>query len=380
MAPDAPAQTQKSMTWSFTIARISGTEIRIHLTFLMLLAWIAISAWSAAGAAAVVDSVLFILALFACVLLHELGHVLAARRYGITTPDITLLPIGGLARLSRLPENPSEEIVIAMAGPLVNVAIAAVLLLLGARLSVDAYAITDYGQAFISRLAVVNLYLVAFNLIPAFPMDGGRVLRALIALRLGRSRATEIAAKIGQGLALAFGFYGLVSGNVLLVFIAIFVYLAASAEAGHSSLMEMASRLSVDRAMIRVFESLSPKATIGDAADAVLRTTQHEFPVVDGGGRFRGIVTRASVVAALKKAAPTTPVLEVLTEAPSVRTGSRLTPAVRLIMEQGAPVVGVTDTEDRLVGYVSKENLGELLMLGDQRPTSEETIPLQTPR
>ncbi|MEX0852295.1 MAG: site-2 protease family protein, partial [Bauldia sp.] len=221
------------MPWSITVARVAGSEIRVHLTFLILLAWIGIAQYAAGGAAAALDAVLFIVAVFACVVLHELGHAVAARRYGITTPDITLLPIGGLARLSRIPDNPTEEIVIAVAGPLVNVLIAAVLIvILGARPDAATIAaIEDPAPGFLARLAAVNIYLVLFNLIPAFPMDGGRVLRALLAFRLGRRRATEIAARIGQGLAFAFGFLGLVYGNPILVFIAIFVYLAAAGEA-----------------------------------------------------------------------------------------------------------------------------------------------------
>ncbi len=184
------------MSWSFPIGRVFGSEIRIHLTFLLLLAWIAITSASDGGGAAALNSVVFVVSVFACVLLHELGHAIAARRYGITTPDITLYPIGGLARLARIPEKPSEEVVIALAGPAVNVAIVAILLVLGAHLTTDINAFNSYGEAFWSQLAVVNLYLVGFNLIPAFPMDGGRVLRALLALRIGRPRATQIAARI----------------------------------------------------------------------------------------------------------------------------------------------------------------------------------------
>jgi len=217
------------MPWSITIARVAGSEIRIHVTFLLLLAWLGIDYYVQGGAAAALNGVLFILAVFACVVLHELGHAIAARRYGIATPDITLLPIGGLARLSRMPDKPSEEIVIAIAGPLVNVVIALVLFLaLSAPFDARALShIADPATGFLARLAGINVFLVLFNLIPAFPMDGGRVLRALLAFRLGRRRATEIAARIGQGLAFVFGFLGLFYGNPILVFIALFVWIGA---------------------------------------------------------------------------------------------------------------------------------------------------------
>jgi len=355
------------MPWSITIARVAGSEIRIHVTFLLLLAWIGVAQYLQGGASAALDSILFIIAIFACVVLHELGHALTARRYGIATPDITLLPIGGLARLSRVPERPSEEIVIAIAGPAVNVVIAAVLILfLGARFNLaDLAAIENTGVSFAARLAAVNIFLVLFNLIPAFPMDGGRVLRAVLAFRLGRQRATEVAATIGQALAFVFGFLGLLSANAILVFIAIFVFLAAQAEAGDVGLAETARRVTVDRAMIRAFETLGPHATVNDAAEALLRTTQHEFPVIDGGGRLRGILTRNAMIRAMKSTGPSTPVLDVMsTDIPSVRLGQSLGLAVRQMREHQTPYAGVVDDNDRLVGYVSQENLAELMMVG----------------
>ncbi len=358
------------MSWSITIAKVAGSEIRIHLTFLILLAWIGFAEYLSGGTAAAVDGVVFIIAIFACVVLHELGHAIAARRYGITTPDITLLPIGGLARLSRIPEKPAEEIVIAIAGPLVNVVIAAVLILLGAHFDLGTVAdIQKSSPGFLTRLAAVNVWLVLFNLIPAFPMDGGRVLRALLAFRLGRRRATELAARIGQGLAFVFGFWGLMSGNVLLVFIAIFVYLAAAGEAGDVGMREAARRVPVDRAMVRVFESLGANATVDDAAEALLRTTQHEFPVVDGGGHLRGFLSRNAMIAALKASGPETPVIEVMTrDVPSVRAGQPLETAIRLLQEKQAAEVAVTDENERLVGYVSRENLAEFMMVENAEP------------
>ena len=368
------------MSWSITIARVAGSEIRIHLTFLILLAWIGLAQYSQGGAAAAIDGVAFIIAVFACVVLHELGHAVAARRYGITTPDITLLPIGGLARLSRIPENPAEEIVIAIAGPLVNVVIAAILILiLGAKFDpATVTSIENSTPGFLTRLAAVNIWLVLFNLIPAFPMDGGRVLRALLAFRLGRRRATEIAARIGQGLAFLFGFWGLMSGNVLLVFIAIFIYLAATSEAGDVGMREAARRVKVDRAMVRVFETLATNATVDDAAEALLRTTQREFPVVDGGNRLRGFLSRNSMIAALKASGPQTPVIDVMTrDVPTVKSGQPLEMAIRLMQEKGASEIGVVDAEDRFIGYVSRENLAEFMMIEDAEGHSAASGPWQ---
>ncbi len=367
---------EAQMSWSVTIARVAGSEIRIHLTFLILLLWIGVSAWFVGGWPAAIDSVLFIVAVFACVVLHELGHALAALRYGITTPDITLLPIGGLARLSRMPERPVEEIVIALAGPLVNVVIAG-LIVLFMRVSFDpgALAAIDSPEPdFFVRLASVNIFLVIFNLIPAFPMDGGRVLRAVLAHFMGRRRATQIAAMIGQGVAFLFGFLGLIGGNAILVFIAIFVYLAAGAEAGQSNLLELARRLRIRDAMITSFESLRAGQTLDEAGRALVRTTQREFPVVDDMGRIAGVLTREAIVSGIKATGADTPVGQVMAnKTPAVQPLQRLDLAIRLMQEQQVPIVAVTGGDGRLEGYVSLENVTELLMLDEARLEAEKT-------
>jgi Zn-dependent protease len=218
------------MLWSLNIGSIAGTAIKIHITFLMFLVWIFAAGWASGGPQAAIASLIFMVLLFACVLAHEFGHIFTARAFGVATPDVILLPIGGVARLERIPEKPSEEFLIAIAGPAVNVVIALLLMAVGgANLSAGHLSSTLEASnvSMVDRLAAVNLFLALFNLIPAFPMDGGRVLRALLASRLGYVRATEIAAMIGQGVALVLGFLGLF-GNPLLIFIAIFVYLAGS--------------------------------------------------------------------------------------------------------------------------------------------------------
>jgi stage IV sporulation protein FB len=354
------------MSWSIPLGRVFGSEIRIHLTFLILLGWIGAAGYAEGGPSGALDGMAFTVAVFACVTLHELGHAVAARRYGIATPDITLLPIGGLARLARMPERPSEEIVIALAGPAVNVVIfLALALLAGATPDPGTMAGEEAGPApFADRLAAVNLFLVVFNLIPAFPMDGGRVLRAALSIRLGRRRATEIAALIGQGTAFVFGALGLFGGNAILVFIAIFVYLAASAEAGQTGLMERARHTRTGAAMVSRFEALGSTDTVDDAAAALLRTTQREFPVLDADGRLEGFLTRDAMIAALRERGPATPVASVLLrDVPTVRASDRLETALKPMQEAGAAFVAVVDDGGRLVGYVSPETISELMML-----------------
>jgi Zn-dependent protease/CBS domain-containing protein len=354
------------MAWSFPIGRFAGSEIRVHVTFFLLLAWIGIVHYQIGGTPAAIEGLLFIIAIFACVVAHEFGHALAAKRYGIRTPDITLLPIGGLARLERMPEKPSEEIVVALAGPAVNFVIAIVLiLLLGARFDPEALQqIENPTVSFFARLAAVNVFLAVFNLIPAFPMDGGRVLRALLATRYPRVRATQIAARVGQGFAFVLGFLGLIAFNPILVFIAIFVYLAAMAEAQATGLQDVARHLGVRDAMITQYEALGPRSTIRDAAEALLRTTQHEFPVIDGGGHLRGFLTRNDMIRALNESGPGTPVLEAMVaDIPTVPTTSRLEEALTRLQGRGAPAVAVIDDYGRVVGYITAENIGELMMV-----------------
>jgi stage IV sporulation protein FB len=351
------------MSWSFPIGRLLGSEVRVHATFFLLLAWIGAAAWMIGGPAAAAENLLFVLAIFACVLAHEFGHALAARRYGIATPDITLLPIGGLARLERMPEEPRQEIIVALAGPAVNVVIAAVLVLFGAAPGAGA-GLADAEAGFLDRLAAVNLFLVLFNLIPAFPMDGGRVLRALLARRLDRARATRIAALAGQTVAFGFAILGLLVGNLILILIAVFVWFAAQAESADTALRETARGLYARDAMITSFETLAPDDTVDAAATALIRTTQHEFPVVDAGGQLAGFLTRTALLRALAEGRRMTPVAAAMTvTVPQVALSARLEAALEAMSRAEAPCVAVTDREGRLLGYITPENLGELMLI-----------------
>ncbi len=357
------------MSWSISLFRVAGTEVRLHLTFLLLLAWIGTSAGLQGGTAAAVQGIAFILLLFGCVLLHEFGHVFAARRYGVNTPDITLLPIGGVARLERIPEKPAEELVVALAGPAVNVVIAAVLfVLLGGVPEMTAAANPqDPQQGMLPRLFWVNISLVLFNLIPAFPMDGGRVLRALLAIRLGSRRATEIAATVGQVVAFALGLFGLLNGAPLLVFVALFVWLGAASESQAVQMRELTRGMMAGEAAVTRFETLPVTARIEDAVQMLLQTSQTDFPVVDGGGRLRGVLTRSDMIKALRETGPDTPVLEAMQR--EVATVPHRTPLEGALatMQQSAGPIGVVDATGRLVGLLTQENLGEMLMVESAR-------------
>jgi stage IV sporulation protein FB len=365
------------MTWSLKLGSIAGTAVRIHITFLVFLGWIFAASYASGGAAAAWNGLAFMVLLFCCVLLHEFGHILTARAFGVTTPDVTLLPIGGVARLDHIPEQPREEFLVAIAGPLVNVAIAVVLLLIaGARIDpTPLAAVDDVKVPLIDKLAVVNLFLAAFNMIPAFPMDGGRVLRAALAARLGFTRATSIAATIGQGVAFLLGFLGLLF-NPMLIFIAIFVYLAAASEAHMVSLRAATQGMPVTAAAITQFATLVPDDRIADAIDLMLHTSQGEFPVVDGQGRLAGLISRADVIRAVKNTGADSPIgAAMTTEVPSIGRRRCLDEALRLLQDSPAPAVAVLESDGRLHGLVTPETVAALMALREARAPAAGPAP-----
>ena len=290
-----------------------------------------------------------------------------------------MLPIGGVSRLERIPEQPGEEFLIAIAGPAVNIVIALVLVLAGANLSADRLAALGSADvSLLDRLAAVNLFLAVFNLIPAFPMDGGRVLRALLASRMGYVRATEAAAAIGQWVAFALGFAGLF-GNPLLIFIAIFVYLAATSEAHLVAIRAMSQGVPVTAAMLTQFETLTPDEHVDTAVETLLRTSQGEFPVVDGMGRPLGVLVRNDLIRFLKQLGPATRVDQVMSGGmPTVSNRSCLDEAFKLLQEKSVPAVGVVDASDRLIGLVTSETIGKMLMLHEAMPSGAKIGPWQS--
>ena len=369
------------MLWSINIGTIAGTAVRIHITFLLFLIWIFLASWYSGGPQAAWSGLAFMILLFACVLAHEFGHILTARAFGVATPDVTLLPIGGVARLERIPEKPSEELLVAIAGPAVNVVIAfALVLLAGANLRPENLAAMESAHiSMIDRLAIVNLFLAVFNMIPAFPMDGGRVLRALLAIRLGHVRATEIAAAIGQFVAFGLGFLGLF-GNPLLIFIAIFVYLAASSEAQLVAMRAMSRDVPVAAAMMTQIARLTPEEHVDAAVDTLLRTSQSEFPVADADGRLVGVLSRADLIRALKQLGPDAKIADAMTTGiPTISHRACLDEAIRLLQEKQAPAVGVIDAAGKLAGLITTETIGEMLMVREAMPQGARVGPWSRP-
>ena len=353
------------MSWSLRLGRIAGIPLFVHWTFFVLLAWLVYGHWAAGhDAATTLEGVGLVLAVFGCVVLHELGHALAARRYGVPTADITLLPIGGVARLQRIPEHPIEELVVAVAGPLVNVAIVAVLLAVGVRWPGTAvgnqrHAIASAG--FLSTLMYTNAFLVVFNLIPAFPMDGGRVLRALLAFKLDYARATRIAASVGQFLAIGFVLLGL-TWNPMLLLIALFVWVGAEGEARMVEERVTLRNIPVRAAMLTDYKILNPSSTLGQAAELLLAGAQQDFPVM-GEGQPDRLLTRAALMAALaaggREAAVAGAELRPLGQ---VGADAPVGPALIRLRDEGEGCLEVVE-DGRPIGLLTAENIGELLMV-----------------
>ncbi len=356
------------MKGSFKLGTVAGTEVRVHVTFFILLAFVALQGMGdGQGLAGALDAVLFVSAAFVCVLLHEFGHVSAARGYGIRTPDITLLPIGGVARLERMPEKPAQELVVALCGPLVNVVIAAGLSLflgLGFRWNPGLF---EAGGHFWEKLMSWNLMMVAFNLVPAFPMDGGRVLRALLGFVVDYERATRWAAALGQTIAVLAGLLMLLSGQAspVLLLIAFFVFMAAGQEAAMVSQRQMFQGLRVQDAMITDFRAVPPDALLRDVVELLLSGTQHDFPVLNHQGDLLGMITRQRLVGALAEHGPAHPVGGILEP-----LDVQVPPRMDLVEAMGAldaatrPTLPVMDPlTGRCIGLLNTENVGELLMV-----------------
>jgi len=353
------------MGWAPRVGRLFGIEIRIHVTFLLLLAFLGLAHWlPARDLNAAFVGVAFFTLLFVCVVLHELGHALAARQFGIKTQDITLLPIGGVARLERMPEKPLQELWVAIAGPLVNVVIAAGLFLglkaTGQWQPLDQVSTTGGNLA--ERLWAANIFLVIFNMLPAFPMDGGRVLRAFLAMGMPYAKATRVAARVGQGMAVLFGFAGLFI-NPMLILIAVFVWAGAEQEATSAEMKSSFAGVPVRDAMMVEFQSLHPTDTLGDVARHILAGTQKDFPIVDGGGEVMGIVTHANFFPALAEHGDDAVVTVAMTEDfETAEAGESMEEIFGRACPGKCTTVPVMRNGD-LVGLLTAENIGEFVMI-----------------
>jgi Zn-dependent protease/CBS domain-containing protein len=362
------------MGGAFKLGRVAGIDLKVHWTFLLLLAYFAFAGYQGSGSVTnALVTALVIVALFVCVVLHEYGHSLVAQRLGIEIQDITVLPIGGVARLKSLPEKPWDEVKIAIAGPLVNVVLApiffAIALLLGAS-PLDIANIlqggNSLGQIF-AYLGFINVALVVFNLIPAFPLDGGRVLRGLLATRLGAVRATDVSAAIGQLFAVAFFLIGLLGGNFLLALVAVFIFFGATGESQMVRQHEQTRGLTVSDVMGTKprTETVTPSHTFGQVLDSVIHGYQEDFPVLDESGKLLGMLTRDEIMTAAHSPERYQSVRDLMkTNVPTISSQADLfEDGLRILQQSGLRALPVTESGE-LVGMLTIEDVGHASLLG----------------
>ncbi len=364
------------MSWSIRLCRVRGIDIRVHVTFVLILVWAAYNWWGSTGAGlrGALFGVVATLLLFVAVTLHELGHSLQALKHGVKVREITLLPIGGVSQLEEMPDKPGQELRIALSGPLVNLAIVAVLCIIGLLLRAQAMVTVrelyaSLGQAswqgMLAYLAMANLGMGLFNLVPAFPMDGGRVLRALLAARLGYRRATAAAASVGQGLALLLGLWGFANGGYTLVLIAIFIWMGAGQEGKQVEIESVLGDAQVGDAMTRQPQVLAPEDTLAKAMQMTLSTAQADFPVVEiAAGKPVGLLTEGGLLAGLHARGAEALVGEVMRrQLPTVTPSDRLFEVQQRLAAARLGAVPVVAQDGRLVGLLTIADISEAYRL-----------------
>ena len=371
----APALRCSSMRWSFSLVRVFGIDIRVHGTFFLVLLLGALQWGGRHGARGAVFGVLLTMLLFACVVLHELGHSLVAKAFGIPVSEIVLLPIGGVARLEQRPKKAIHELLIAVAGPLVNVVVGIALLAVAAVTPSMAHldgehlsrpgALEPGAPALVFWLMSANFVLAVFNMLPALPMDGGRVLRAVLTMLLGERRATPIAATIGQILATLLGIAGIVTGNFILAFVAVFVFLGAGQERAAVHARTVLSTLRVRDAYNKYALFLSPGDRVSKVIDYLLTSYQPDFAVMHG-GELVGVVTRDDVLRSLATNPGDQYVAGMMQRAVfRVHASLSLEEVREALAAAGARVAAVYDgpMDIRFLGLVSLEDIHEALLI-----------------
>jgi Zn-dependent protease/predicted transcriptional regulator len=352
------------MKWRFHFTRIAGIDIYVHVTFFVLLAFLLVAAYAEQGTwSAVIERFAFVVLLFSIVVMHEYGHVLAARRYGISTRDIVLYPIGGVATLERMPDRPYQELIVALAGPAVNVVLA--ILLYGINTLIGNSPIPEvlpWETATLVQLMWINILLVAFNMLPAYPMDGGRALRALLAMVMNPTRATVWAATIGQMMAIVFVIAGAYY-NIFLSIIGVFVWLGAAQETAAARVRASLQGVRMRQAMIMHFETLNASDTLGTAIDHIIAGFQQDFPVLDD-GKIVGVLTRRDLFNAVAKKGRDAVVRDFMhTDFRTSTPDEPLDHALPRFEGCDCPSMPVMDEFGRVVGLMTMENLGEFITI-----------------
>jgi len=354
------------MRGSFTIAEVAGISIRIHVTFLLLVLFF--GKWF-----------FFILAVFFFVTLHELAHSLVARKFGIMVREITLLPIGGVASMTKMPEKPYQEFLISLAGPMTNIAIIVIFYfplknLVGHDVFFAAFRslfggvlLTDNPGFIISEIYWINLMLAGFNLLPAFPMDGGRILRSVLAQKFGFHRATKIAVNFGHAFAILFAYFGLVQGRIMLLVIAVFIYMAASSEELQVDVKSFLRRFRVKDVLPQQYATVNETATLSNVLELMFHSRQEDFPVLDGNNNMTGFVTRYDVVNGIHKFGVGTPVSSVMRkDLPKVTESDALDRVQELLQSNEVKALPVT-RDGAVVGIITADDIARIYTFASGR-------------
>jgi Zn-dependent protease/CBS domain-containing protein len=364
------------MSWSLKLLKIKGIDIKVHLTFVLILIWAAYR-WSTTtgeGIQGALFGIVATLLLFLSVTLHELGHSMQALKFGVRVRDITLMPMGGLAQMEEIPEDPNKELRIAIAGPLVNFGIAIFLIAIGALLNTRA--LLSYSElsaalgsaswsGLLAYLTSANLMLGLFNLLPAYPMDGGRILRALLAKRMSHAKATKIAAQVGQGFALLLGLWGVMSGSWTLVIIAIFVWMGAGQEKQGVQVKDTLGETTVGQVMTRSPHTLWVNDPLSKAIDLTLSTSQADFPVLEwGSNRVAGLIAEADILRGLQSVGKNAAAREVMrTNIVYTDSAELLLNAQQKMIKQRTRALPVINTDGELTGLLTANDINEAYRL-----------------
>ena len=358
------------MKWSLNLGRYAGIKVQIHWTFLILIVWVVAAGYMQGQEfSQTLWTIALVLSIFACVVLHEFGHALTARRFNIKTRDITLLPIGGLARLEKMPEDPRQELLIAIAGPLVNVAIAALIVfgifvsgmaVLPETESVENLVIN--ANNFLAILAGLNIFIFLFNLIPAFPMDGGRIFRALLAFKMDRLKATNIAARLGQLIAIGFAFIGLFY-NPFLILIGIFVFLGAQFEAQMTQSKSILKGHAVMDVMMDKLPNLSAEDHLDVAVQKLLSGQETEFLVTDN-GHVAGVISRNDIIKGLSENGKDIAIGKIMSNKfEELRPDMPIEDVFTKMQMHGYSILPVVDQNGKLIGSLDMNNITEFIMV-----------------
>jgi Zn-dependent protease/CBS domain-containing protein len=353
------------MKWSFEVAKLFGIPLKIHVTFLLLLLFVAMAGAHVDQPGGVLQGILTVVFVFAGVVVHELAHSLMARRYGVNVRGIVLLPIGGVSQMEQMPEDPKQEIKVSVAGPVTSLALAGIFYLLASVLGQKLYWGKDwfFTGDLLPKLYLINLMLGLFNILPAFPMDGGRVLRGILATRLDHLRATKVAVEIGQALAILMFFFGIFYlGSLWLALIAVFIYLGAEGEE-HATMVRAALRgVPVTRAMLTHIETADPADTLASVVEKACHSLQVDFPVVEG-DRVVGLLPKEVIFPAIHEKSPDTPVSEIMKKEFLSATGNETLDRVFQKM-QGQRISFVPIIEgEKLMGMINLEQIGKYHMM-----------------